>query len=199
MLAQNGTEIPTPSTEISWLMIKIKTMNSYNKTKKGLVTRIFSSQRSHSKRRKHPMPSYTKQELKEWLYSQSLFHELFDKWKRSGYDSMQIPSPDRLDDDKPYFLENLRLVTWSENRQKQADDFRSGKLRSANPQRSVISTHKQSGEKAVYHSIAEAERVTGVLQGNITACCSKKRKSSGGYLWSYAKQALSGAETNKED
>ena len=39
---------------------------------------------------------------------------------------------------------------------------------------------------ARYNSSADASRVTGVAQMNISRCCNGKRMSAGGYLWAYA-------------
>ena len=61
------------------------------------------------------MPDYTLEELKEWVYKQSDFKKLFKDWKESGQKSLLVPSADRLDDSKPYTLDNIQLVTWAEN------------------------------------------------------------------------------------
>ena len=46
---------------------------------------------------------------------------------------------------------------------------------------------KSTGELlATFPSTHEAERVTGIAQSHICACCNGKRKSSGGYVWKYA-------------
>lgn len=39
---------------------------------------------------------------------------------------------------------------------------------------------------ATFPSIMEAQRVTGISQGNIGKCCNGKRKFAGGYIWRYA-------------
>ena len=45
---------------------------------------------------------------------------------------------------------------------------------------------KSTGELlATFPSTHEAERVTGINQGNISKCCKGKYKSSGGYKWRY--------------
>ena len=38
---------------------------------------------------------------------------------------------------------------------------------------------------AVYPSIIEAERQTGISNGNISSVCSGKRKTAGGYIWKF--------------
>ena len=39
---------------------------------------------------------------------------------------------------------------------------------------------------ATFPSLSEAERVTGIANGNISNCCLGNRKSAGGYIWKYA-------------
>ena len=90
----------------------------YSHTKKGVVARIYGSQVESSKRRDHQLPTYTKQELKEWLFSQPLFHKLFDNWKRLDFQSEYRPSVDRKNDEIGYTMANIQLMTWEENNQK---------------------------------------------------------------------------------
>lgn len=46
---------------------------------------------------------------------------------------------------------------------------------------------KSTGEfLATFPSLHEAERVTGIAQSHISACCHGKRKSAGGYVWKYS-------------
>ena len=53
--------------------------------------------------------------------------------------------------------------------------------------RSVQMFDKSTGELlATFPSTMEAERVTGINQGNISKCCLGKRKSAGGYKWRYS-------------
>ena len=52
--------------------------------------------------------------------------------------------------------------------------------------RSVQMFDKSTGELlATFPSTREAERVTGINQGNISKCCNGKLKSAGGYVWKY--------------
>ena len=41
---------------------------------------------------------------------------------------------------------------------------------------------------ATFPSLMEAERVTGIDDGNISKCCLGKLKSAGGYVWRYASE-----------
>lgn len=57
------------------------------------------------------------------------------------------------------------------------------------PQRAVRRVQmldKQTGELlATFPSLAEARRVTGIDQGNISKCCNGTLKVVGGYVWKY--------------
>ena len=57
----------------------------------------------------------------------------------------------------------------------------------------VIGINKINGYIAEFSSLTEAERVTGIDQGNITKCCQGKLKSAGKYRWYYANK------NNEED
>ena len=75
----------------------------YDSTEKGVIRVIYKTQKSNSKRRNHPMPTYSKEELKEFLYENG-FKNLYDMWVLSGYLKSQKPSIDRLDDFIHYLI-----------------------------------------------------------------------------------------------
>jgi hypothetical protein len=155
----------------------------YHRTKGGLIAQIYGSQKYRSKRRGHALPTYTKQELTEWLYSQKLFHELFDNWKASGYDTMLVPSVDRKDDSIGYSLGNIQLMTWRENNNKGYSDRKNGINNKAS--KAVIQFSKEGEFIAEYYSGKEAFRQTGIRQGSISSCCLGISKTSGGYIWKF--------------
>jgi len=90
----------------------------YMTTKKGLLSVMYSHQKKSSKKRGMQKPSYSKEEFKEWLFSQSDFHKMYDNWKRLDYQKEYIPSVDRKDDLVSYTIANIQLMTWKENREK---------------------------------------------------------------------------------
>ena len=47
---------------------------------------------------------------------------------------------------------------------------------------------------AEYESLHEADRVTGVRNGNISKCCNGITKTAGGYVWRYANSNISAVE-----
>lgn len=50
----------------------------------------------------------------------------------------------------------------------------------------VFSVDKETGLIMYWESAHEAERCTGISNGNIINCCQGKQKSAGGHIWFYA-------------
>lgn len=93
-------------------------MRAYHKTQRGLINKMCYAQRLSSKRRGHPPPAYTFEELYAWLTTQMEFFHLFNAWVASDYDVNLKPSCDRLDDTKPYTFSNIQITTWKANNTK---------------------------------------------------------------------------------
>ena len=93
----------------------LKRVKKYSRTKKGLVNTIYNHQKHKSKLRGHLPPEYTKRELRDWLFSQPLFHKLFADWEASNYNIRCTPSVDRIDSGKHYLFGNIQLMTWGDN------------------------------------------------------------------------------------
>ena len=159
--------------------------DKYNKTKGGVITRIYNSQLFNSKNRNHPLPSYTKDQLRNWILSQLKFHVLYDNWVKSGYEKDLKPSIDRKDDYKGYSLDNIQLMTFRENMEKGFKDCKNGLNNKRS--RAVRQFNKDGLFIKEYHSINFAGRKTGISASNIGACCNKKLKSAGKYLWEFVK------------
>ena len=157
---------------------------AYNRTKKGLVGKIYGNQRSKSRLRGHPLPTYSKQELKEWLYSKPLFHLLYNNWKRLDYQKDYVPSVDRKDDYLSYSIANIQILTWKENNSKGYLDKKEG--RNNKNSKAVIQYTKDGEFVAEYWSAMEAGRQTGINRGNISACCRGDKKSAGGFKWDFS-------------
>ena len=153
------------------------------KTKINKIKTIYSSQITTSIKRTNVLPNYTKQELINWCLDQSLYHKLYTKWEGSNYNKRLAPSCDRIDDYKPYTLDNLQLMTWEENERKGNNDRKSGINNKHS--KAIIQYNKEHKLIGNYYSIHEAERKTGISFQNISACCRGKRKSAGGYIWEY--------------
>ena len=141
----------------------------YKRSAPGLIKNMYNNQKQSSKRRGHPNPSYTKEELRDWIMSQPLFEELHKKWVDSGYERELVPSVDRLDDSLPYTMNNIRLTYWRVNKHKYVNEV----LRSGNhPSQTPINQYSLDGKFiTTFPSIAEAGRITGISIGNISGVC----------------------------
>lgn len=159
---------------------------AFRLTKDGVVSTIYDNQLSSSKKRNHPNPSYSRDDLKDWLFSDKEFHRLFNIWESSNYDNELKPSVDRIDNDLPYSFSNIQLMTWKENKQLYCDDKKSGKAMTDNI--AVIQIDKKTKEIICeFHSLIEAQRQTGIDRTSISRCCNgiKNYKTAGGFMWKY--------------
>jgi len=155
----------------------------YSRSKKGLVSKIYGNQKQSSIRRGHSLPTYSKEDLREWLYSQPLFHKLYDNYKRLDYQKAYAPSVDRKDDYLGYTINNIQLMTWKENNEKGYADFNSGRNRKKT--RVVYQFNLDGSFVCEHYSFKEASRQTGAGVGAISNCCSGRAKTAGGFCWSY--------------
>jgi len=152
----------------------------YRRTKKGLVFKMMKKQKERSKTRNHPLPEYSLEELREWLFSQEAFHRIYDEWVLSGYNKWKIPSCDRLDNSKGYSLSNLRLVTWKEN----SDAGHKERMNGHGKTNQKVSQYTLDGILvSTFHSHAEAHRVTGIDPKEISKCRRGLKETYGGFYW----------------
>jgi hypothetical protein len=163
-----------------------KTM--YYRTARGLIVKIYRSQVSRCKKKNRPLPSYTLEELQEWILSNKEFTALYTNWQISGYNKMLTPSIDRLENDKYYEFSNLQLVTWRQNKLNGHKDMRAGKIiHGARPHKKVIQYTTDMQLIQEFVSTREAERTTGISHQAISKVCKKVKSynSAGGYIWRY--------------
>jgi len=150
---------------------------TYFKTKRGMVVKIYEAQKSSAKARGMDAPRYTKDELHDWLYSQSHFHELYDTWVRSRYAKALVPSVDRINDSVSYIFSNIQLMTWENNN-----------IKGYMGNRKQVAKYTPCGVLLRYYtSIKEAARVTDTDRIGIANCCSgyRNQKLAGGFMWKY--------------
>jgi len=160
-------------------------VKAYNKTKDGVVSSIYRNQRKNSKKRGHTMPTYTKEEIKEWLFSQKKFHLLYDNWKRLDYQRKYKPSIDRKDDFIGYTISNIRLTIWHKNNTKGHSDRKRGVGTQGRICKPVIQLTMNGEIISSYISLCEAERKTNIANSSISKVCNGKLGSAGGFLWKY--------------
>lgn len=155
---------------------------NYDLNEKGVIRVIYDSQRQSSQKRGHELPSYTRNELREWLYDND-YKKLYDAWIEGGMKKDDKPSCDRLDDFKPYTLDNLRLVTWKENREKQYLDIKLGRATSGKRCKPVMQFNSDGQYMAEYVSFSSARRAVGYSMEKSLKSGSPDRKN--GFYWRY--------------
>ena len=151
------------------------------KTKNGVSAIIYGGQTTRSKTRGHRPPEYSLIEFREWLYSQTKFHELYSEWVNSGYKKRLKPSVDRKHDDIHYCMSNIQLMTWEENNKKSHIGCRERKFYKGHQ---TIQQLQQDGTIIEdFISQSEASRITGISKGSIWKVLEGKRKTAGGFKW----------------
>ena len=151
------------------------------KTKQGVITMIYATQLSSSRKRGHKPPTFNNKNLQDWLLNDWVFDLLWTNWTNCGHIKYMKPSLDRLDDSKGYSFDNIQLMTWGENNAKARVDQQTGKLGNDKPLKAVSQCSLDGKVIKIYISISEAKRITGIH--HISHCCNGKRKTAGGYIW----------------
>ena len=158
--------------------------SDYNKTFDGLTLNMYGHHNERSKLRNHPLPTYTLQELREWVRAQPGRAEMFKSWSNSNYDINLTPSIDRLDENLGYIFSNMKLVTWQENNSKEHQR----KARNESGRGRSVTQLKDGIVVGIYASAKEAADNTLAHQSGIVKCLLGKRKTSGGYSWRLTKE-----------
>lgn len=153
------------------------------RTKEGLCYSIYKQQKGSSKYRGYEYPNYTRDELKQWILNHKDFDILYENWVNSNYNVDLTPSVDRLDDYKSYSFDNIRLITFKQNRSKYYNDAMNG----INTKQciEVVQCDLQGNIIKIHYSMNSASRLTGIIQQNICKCCKNERKQAGGFIWKY--------------
>mgnify|MGYP002640398744 CR=1 FL=1 len=162
-----------------------KVDDCYDKTEKGVIRVIYKTQRRNSESRKMLPPSYSKEELKDWLYSND-FKRLYDEWVDSGFKKEIKPSVDRRDDFKPYSFDNIRLVTWADNMKHQHEDIMCGVGTGGLRCKPVICYDRNKKPIAEYVSFSAACRSIGYSIERSLKSGKPDRKN--GFIWRYKEE-----------
>ena len=155
--------------------------NKYDFSKKGVVRVIYKTQKRNQHIRGHGQLPYTKGQLDEWL-SLNGFDLLYQSWVDSGFESCKKPSVDRIDDFYGYSFSNIRLVTWSDNREYQHDDIRDGKGTGGKRCKRVVKMDENFCIVDSYHSYSSAARSAGY---SIEYQIKHLKKCRAGFYWKY--------------
>lgn len=150
-------------------------------TKSQLIRKMYNAQISRSKKRGHHPPKYSLTELRIWMLSQDIFHELFKEWVDSEKQEMKIPTCDRLDNTKGYTFDNIRIVTLQENlKQAGLDTILGVDKRTCTP----IKQYSMQGQFIKeHHSISAAARSINGDSNAISKCKNGKQKFHKGFIW----------------
>lgn len=153
----------------------------YDKTKKGVIRVIYKTQKRHQKLRGHGEMPYSKKELATWC-NENGFDLYYEQWVESNYDTSLKPSVDRLDTFKGYSLDNIRLVTWGENRKAQHEDILNGKGTSGLRCKEVEKLDEEGRVLDSYVSLSSAQRDAG---HSLEYPIKNKTPCKSGYYWRY--------------
>lgn len=130
------------------------------KSELGMIRCVYKHQKRSSKDRGHLPPEYTIEEFTTWMLSQPNFSELCEAWVLSGYNKWKAPSADRLDEDLGYSFDNIRLVSFGENKKAYDTKKIKGEIKA---DLKPISAYNYLGFKlATYFSLNELKRQTGI-------------------------------------
>lgn len=90
---------------------------SRERTELGFIKRLYSNQKKSSTARNMELPSYTLDDLIQYMYSNG-YKKYYDIWVSSNYNPDMAPSIDRKNSQISYTIDNLQLITWRENNTK---------------------------------------------------------------------------------
>lgn len=163
----------------------------YRRTREGVILGMHAGQRAKSIKRCDVPPSYSKEELKQWVLSQEAFEPLYQAWVASGYDMQYAVTCDRLSDYLTYTLDNIQLLSFRDNTLKYQNDAKEGSnTKLCFP---VIQLTLDGIYVNEYHSVSAAARAVNSSQSNIRNVCEqkpiKRTESDGSIRWSTPKSA----------
>ena len=117
----------------------------------------------------------TREEFKSKFINDSQFLYTFEQWAIRNYDILYSPSIDRIDNTKGYTLDNIQVLTHSDNSSKDQE-------------RVAVNCYTKEGVFIrTFESQAQAEEMLdNVYQANVWKCCNGLRKTAGGYRFEYA-------------
>ncbi len=162
-------------------------------TEKGVIRIIYKTQKRNCIIRKMSQPTYSKYELKEWLYNNG-FKKLFDNWVNSNYQKQLKPSVDRIDDFKSYSFDNIQLGTWQDNHNHQVMDILNGVNKSGARCKPILQFYKNN-LIARYVSYNSAKRVVGYSFEKLINTGKPDRKNK--FVWYYEKNYIINLNQNK--
>lgn len=132
------------------------------RTPEAYFKQLLYLQRYRSKKKNFQPPTYTWDELKDWLDAQPNTVKVWNDWVNSGYQQELCPSIDRIDNKKGYSLDNIQLMTFQQNRAKGHQDVINGEQNTGMERVAVQGFYPDGSLQGTYASINEAARQTGM-------------------------------------
>jgi len=160
-----------------------------DKSKEGVIKRIYNEQLKNSRKRSHPAPSYTSADLVEFVVSHDTYENMYSQWVDSGYNRKHRPSIDRVDALLPYTMDNIELTTWDINIKRAHTDMRQDKLKTGFNKVAVEQYTLDGLFVAGYISQLEAARATGINNTDISKAILGVSMQAGGFQWIVATQS----------
>lgn len=84
------------------------------------LRKMYLGQIHRSINRGHKLPNYTINEFFVRFIKDKKFIRTYKNWVTSNYKHDLVPSFDRINSSKPYTFDNVRLLTWQQNRKNHA-------------------------------------------------------------------------------
>ena len=154
-----------------------------SRTIDGLVTSIYAKQRYRSNKKGWDLPDYSKEDFYAWVTSQQEFVKLYTNWVDSNYDTDKIPSVDRKDDNNPYTINNIQLMTWESNNKKGREDRVSGaNVKGSKP---IYQYTLEGTFVKKFGSTSIAAREYNTSPQNLRACATGKNTHAVNFIWKF--------------
>lgn len=157
----------------------MRPMIKYRRSPKGVLTVLYSKMKERSRKNNLPSLDFSLNEFHHMFIESESFKNLYKLWVDSDFNKMNKPSIDRHDPDLGYSKENIRLMTWYENR------IKGDKENAERITTSVIKFDLNGNKICEYESVKEAVEKTGLNQSSIVMCCQGKRNHTGGFIFKY--------------
>ena len=152
-------------------------------TLNGLIRKIYRNQKHNAIRRGMSPPTYPFEWFNQYLLSSGKFLTYFREWTDAGCPRHLTPSVDRIDNNISYTTDNIQIMTWGENKNKEHQAVINGD--NTKNCKGVVGVKISDGKVYKFHSMRNAEAETGVDFRNVSACCRGLRKSGMGFKFMY--------------
>lgn len=156
----------------------------YEKTLNGFVMRLYRNMKSRvtgvQKQKAHLYLNkelLNKEDFYAWIKSNERFLKLFEEYKKFNFDRKLAPTVDRIDSNIGYVLNNMQILTHSENSARASKDRNNI---------SIIQYSLDGKELNRFKSLTEAIEKNNLPKnghGNIYHCLKKRIKTAYGYIW----------------